>query len=432
MKYIVWGAGVRGSRVVRNMGEDNIVAFVDSSGDKIGTFFYGKKVISLEEYEAAYADYFIVISFTHAGEGEGLLKKRGIEQYLLLCDCPPDFTANNPPKYFEKYISGMIKDDKRYGIKGRTLFSFWLYEHICRQCRKEPALLIDRAAPDKVIKILQKNGYYIEYEDKVDQAEFARIFKAEFEDPPVVFGKNEINLFDCSDEIKEYYNPIIEGYKDKYTGKRCFIIGNGPSLKACDLDLLKQNGEISFGVNSIYYAFEKTDWRPTFYVVVQGWGCPEMYDQLESIGCQCAFIGDTDDEFWREEHDKRIQKFHVVCDVNESRMPLFSEDFSRKCYAGGTVVYSCMQLAAYMGFEEIYLIGVDFSYGQQESSYEHFYGADSVVSIGYTERVALAYQAAKKYADTHRIKIYNATRGGKLELFERVNFDEIFQEASKN
>lgn len=426
MKYVVWGAGIRGSRVLRNMGKENIVAFVDSSNDKIGTFFHGKKVVSLEEYEADYIEYFIVVSFTHAGEGEKLLKERGIEQYLLLCDCPPDFTSNNPPRYFENYIAGMIESDKKYGIKGRTLFSFWLYEYIFKKCRKEPILLIDQSAPDKIIKILKKNQYRVADETQMEQADFDRIFKSEFEDPPVVFCKDEINLFDCSDEIKEYHNPVIEKYKDKYRGKRCFIIGNGPSLDSRDLDMLKQKGEISFGVNSIFYAFEKTDWRPTYYVVVQGWECPEMYGKLEDMGCQCAFIGDTDDEFWGVRHDKKIQKFHVVCDVNESRLPLFSTDFSQKCYAGGTVVYSCMQLAVYMGFEEIYLIGVDFSYAEQESSYEHFYGVDSQVSIGYKERVILAYQAAKKYADAYGIKIYNATRGGKLELFERINFDDIF------
>ena len=52
-------------------------------------------------------------------------------------------------------------------------------------------------------------------------------------------------------------------FKNKYAGKRCFIIGNGPSLTPSDLDLIK--GEYSFAANRIYYIFEKTEWRPTFY-----------------------------------------------------------------------------------------------------------------------------------------------------------------------
>ena len=36
------------------------------------------------------------------------------------------------------------------------------------------------------------------------------------------------------------------------------------------------------------------------------------------------------------------------------------------------------------------------------------------------------YMCAKEYAERHEIKIYNATRGGKLEVFERVDFDSLF------
>ena len=54
-------------------------------------------------------------------------------------------------------------------------------------------------------------------------------------------------------------------YKDKHLGQRCFIIGNGPSLKAKDLDKIK--GEFSFGANMIYKIFPETNWRPTYYFV---------------------------------------------------------------------------------------------------------------------------------------------------------------------
>ena len=39
-----------------------------------------------------------------------------------------------------------------------------------------------------------------------------------------------------------------------------------------------------------------------------------------------------------------------------------------------------------------------------------------------------AFEVAKQYADSHEIKIYNDTRGGKLEVFERKNLDEVFAE----
>ena len=58
----------------------------------------------------------------------------------------------------------------------------------------------------------------------------------------------------------------MKQFKDLYQGKRCFIIGNGPSLKADDLDCLKN--EYTFAANRIYEILDKTDWRPWAYVVV--------------------------------------------------------------------------------------------------------------------------------------------------------------------
>ena len=56
---------------------------------------------------------------------------------------------------------------------------------------------------------------------------------------------------------------ILKSFFKKYENKRCFIVGNGPSLNIADLESIKN--EITFGFNRIYYMFDKTDWRPTFY-----------------------------------------------------------------------------------------------------------------------------------------------------------------------
>ena len=111
------------------------------------------------------------------------------------------------------------------------------------------------------------------------------------------------------------------------------------------------------------------------------------------------------------------------------RLPKFSDNLAAKSYTGTTVTYTCMQLAAYMGFKEIYLLGVDFSYGESQLNqpYMQFYKQDvSELSMGFVNQVSLAYKAAEKYTREHGIRIYNATRGGKLETFERVDFDHLF------
>lgn len=66
------------------------------------------------------------------------------------------------------------------------------------------------------------------------------------------------------------YGKLLALYKGKFTGKRCFLIGNGPSLRAEDLTRLHEAGEITFAFNRIYNIFDQTPWRPSFYDAILG------------------------------------------------------------------------------------------------------------------------------------------------------------------
>jgi hypothetical protein len=106
--------------------------------------------------------------------------------------------------------------------------------------------------------------------------------------------------------------------------------------------------------------------------------------------------------------------------------------------SGGTVTYICMQLAAYMGFSEIYLLGVDNTFARGVklngeivlgSTHDHFDDNYKALSAfpAVIDAVNSAYTTAREYGESHNIKIRNATRGGALEIFERVDFDSLFQ-----
>ena len=86
-----------------------------------------------------------------------------------------------------------------------------------------------------------------------------------------------------------------------------------------------------------------------------------------------------------------------------------------------------MQFAIYMGFKEIYLIGLDTNYNNYKNDNHFYFESPNEKHIPFFVDVVFnAYQVARHYAERHGIKIYNATRGGKLEVFERVNFDDLF------
>lgn len=63
---------------------------------------------------------------------------------------------------------------------------------------------------------------------------------------------------------------VIFALRDKYKGRRCFIVCNGPSLRIEDLDKIHENGDISIAMNMIGRCFDKTKWRPTVLMASDG------------------------------------------------------------------------------------------------------------------------------------------------------------------
>ena len=220
-------------------------------------------------------------------------------------------------------------------------------------------------------------------------------------------------------------------YKNKHLSERCFIIGNGPSLTAVDLDKLKN--EICFGSHCVYEIFDKTDWRPTYYCAQDLKLIKQIKDDISEKIKNTKFIGTVKSHIYPD--IKEANYINLVCEEFYPELPNFSEDISKGVYEGFTVTYMAIQIAVYMGFKEIVLLGVDHNYSmtmmpdgtvaKQQDIDDYFSKNDRNLNIPQLYKTTLAYQVAKKYADEHGIKIYNATRGGKLEVFERVDFDTI-------
>lgn len=230
----------------------------------------------------------------------------------------------------------------------------------------------------------------------------------------------------------------IRNLKGTMTGRRCFIIGNGPSLKVEDLELLKD--EITFAANRIWLMYDKTEWRPTYYMC-QDWNMILSEHERIATYPETVFVG-FDGMY---EHNIKIDNaIGYLCDKRPyvgRKVPFpFSFNCDECVIDGSIVTYSAIQLALYMGFEKIYLLGVDNNYQytvdknkkitkHEEVKNTHFDDRykelslktkNNIFGIGDPEMSNNAYVAAREAAQKKGIKIYNATRGGKLEVFERV------------
>ncbi len=236
--------------------------------------------------------------------------------------------------------------------------------------------------------------------------------------------------------------------KNKHKGQRCIIIGNGPSLNQTDFSLLKD--QTTFGVNGIFYADDRLPQPLSYYVVEDTKVFEENTEAILEYGRGCGEIilptlykenvPNTDEvTFFRMNGG-----FYRKQDPNFCR-PRFSTNAAEVLYCGQSVTYINLQLAYWMGFTEVGLIGMDFSYTlppgtvvkgnlyeSQEDDPNHFdpryFGAGKTWKNPYLNRVAANYELAKSMYEADGRKIYNCTVGGKLEVFERLDLSDFVKE----
>ena len=227
----------------------------------------------------------------------------------------------------------------------------------------------------------------------------------------------------------------IKAFKNRYKGKRCFIVGNGPSLSEMDLDLLKD--EYTFATNRIYNIFEKTDWRPNFYVCVDPIQLKENIEDIKKMSNTVKFIScraNLTDENCYKINDKR---YYVINPYTDYKVE-FSREADRYITTHSTVSYVAMQLAVYMGFDAIVLLGFDHNFKVMTDKKNRIIVNDKVEKNHFAAQkesdqnivfdangANRDYEAFKNVASVSNIKIINATRGGCLEIFQRENLEEV-------
>ena len=224
----------------------------------------------------------------------------------------------------------------------------------------------------------------------------------------------------------------IKTLKNSHLGDRCFIVATGPSLTIEDLE--KISGEFTFGMNSICKIYGETSWRPSIYGIQD----ENVYGSMEDDilhwygNANNILVSDViaknfvvPDNFRlfplnRAYHDNQLEINKYFCK--------FSEDCFSIIYDGYSITYSLIQLAIYMGFKEIFLLGTDCSYKKGEKN--HFIESGFVDKNAYNSynRMMSGYYEIKKYVDSHNISVVNCTRGGQLEIFHRRDLDDVLKD----
>jgi len=236
-----------------------------------------------------------------------------------------------------------------------------------------------------------------------------------------------------------YHRKRIQDLRDQYAGRRCFVIGGGPSLSQTPLNLLTD--EVTIASNAIFLLFGETGFRPTFYTVEDHLVAEDRAPAINQLrGMTKIFPADL----WQH-----LKEDEETIYVNFKRgqydgFPKFSDRLDEIMYWGGTVTFMNLQLAWHLGCHEVYLVGIDHSYRlpsptevegnviiSQSADVNHFH--PDYFGPGYrwhdprVDRMELAYLETRRFFEEHGGMIYNATVGGKLEVFPRVKLEDVIE-----
>ena len=255
-------------------------------------------------------------------------------------------------------------------------------------------------------------------------------------------------------QAPEDYRELLERnkrFKGIHKNERLFILCSGPSIREMDLTVLKN--EITMAVHSFYLHKDISVIQPEYYCNAQ-W----EYNEKTTEKVSEAYLKDLKMHVGKSQYFFSLREKGII-----DRMQNFdSEEVNYYCYGKDSSLYEevdlcqgimpvhsvpviCIQLAIYMGFKEIYLLGTEHDF-LTTKKYAYFYDrkqavtgdtdittdADSNLVMNFSDAIADAYalwnnyKVVRRIAQKNDIKIYNATMGGALDLFPRVDFNSLF------
>jgi len=230
-------------------------------------------------------------------------------------------------------------------------------------------------------------------------------------------------------ETKEH----LREYHNKHSGQRCFIVANGPSLQKTDLSLL--SNEITFGLNRIYLNFTTNDFRPCYYVAVNELVISQFYKEIQQLSMPKFINWNCHKLFPKNYRETIFIKPKLVLE------DYFEPDVTRPFVFGGTVTFTTLQLAFYMGFSEVVIIGLDHKYTEKgtpnekeirkyEQDTSHFNPDYFPKGIKWQLpdliRSEIDFSLARKFYENANRRIIDATVDGCCPVFEKVPYESLF------
>lgn len=220
----------------------------------------------------------------------------------------------------------------------------------------------------------------------------------------------------------------IAKLKDIHAGKPLIIVGNGPSLNKTPLDDFAHIPAI--GMNKIDILFERVKWRPSFIVCANGI-VTKQHSEVFAKSDIPVILSSKDKKSMPKE-TKNVSYF--LSNISNE----FSTDLPNGVGAAATVTYTALQLAYYMGANPVIIFGVDHSFkfegkahdivkreGEDQNHFDpNYFKSGTYWGLPNLDMSEKNYLASRIAFEADGRKVYDATIGGKLDIFEKISVEE--------
>jgi len=240
-----------------------------------------------------------------------------------------------------------------------------------------------------------------------------------------------------------------KGLEARHSGERCFILATGPSIKKQNLLPLKN--EKCIAVSNFFV-------HPDFSIIE-----PEYY-------CIAPYHHPLTEEAWQSWMDElavNVKKSHLFFGINDLKRNMVGErfsgnpvsfidfsaspqdvienglDLSRRTFPVQSVSIMALQIAIFLGFSDIYLLGCDHDWLLHMYESRHFYDEnehaftkisgenmeweESDLELECRSYINLwqQYKILRHIALIKEINIFNATEGGMLDVFKLKQLSDV-------
>lgn len=218
-------------------------------------------------------------------------------------------------------------------------------------------------------------------------------------------------------------------FYNSHLGETAILLANGPSLNEMNLDFLKKYTVI--GVNKIYLGFKKFNFYPKYYVAINDLVIKQSIEQIRSLSC-VKFISKRNRSILPE----NALTYHI--DTDNPKVSFF-KDISYGVNEGFTVTYACLQIAYFMGFKRVIIVGMDHSFayignpneiklleGNDENHFSSEYFGNQLWQNPDLRKSEEFYKIADQIFTSNGREIIDATLKGNCCVFQKRDYKELF------